>query len=532
MKKLAVFLVAISLLLSVTIVSKADSPVTSTSFYKAYTDIAIVSKAAEQGVMDEETADYLADPENPIDIKAAVINALSWDFNGKNNTESYINLIYNKQFDDIDLDSLSGQELFCIGYLKAMDDYFDTAEALAILKKAEAKIMDSMTVSIVRAVVEAQNSGNVWERVETVINDKSLNVDMRLDAINIIIDYMSLYSDSPITNPFMIRTDPSTAICSVGKTIFLTVSGGTPPYEIASFDSIVSAYILYYKNDTLMVTGRKEGSCGITIRDSKGVTQTLPVTVAEYQDIREEEKPDDTLLPGNTPGNNINGGYVAASGDWLFFSMGHPYYTTDGQTPGLYKIKTDGSTAVRLCYDIPFQINESDGWVYYRNMSDFGKLYRISTDGAGRTKLCDDEPCYMTVSDGWIYYSNLSDKGALYKIRLNGTQRIKLNNDNHSSSLQLVGDWIYYSNLMDNYKIYRIKTDGSGRTKISDDGAWYINESGGWIYYINKDHSDKLYKMKTDGTEKKIISGRQRGFHKRCRRHHLLFEQERRREAI
>ena len=38
----------------------ADSPITSTPFYEAYTDIAIVQKAKIQGVLDMDMAEYLS----------------------------------------------------------------------------------------------------------------------------------------------------------------------------------------------------------------------------------------------------------------------------------------------------------------------------------------------------------------------------------------------------------------------------------------------------------------------------------------
>ncbi len=59
--------------------SFADSPVTSTDFYTAYLDIEEVAKASEMTYIDEETALYLSDSENPIDVKAAVINAIGWE---------------------------------------------------------------------------------------------------------------------------------------------------------------------------------------------------------------------------------------------------------------------------------------------------------------------------------------------------------------------------------------------------------------------------------------------------------------------
>jgi len=97
----------------------ADSPLTSTEFYTAYLDVELVAKAREMGHIDEEMAQYLSDPANPLDIKAAVINAIGWGKPG--NTERYASLILGKTLDDLDLDVIPPHDLFCIGYLMAME---------------------------------------------------------------------------------------------------------------------------------------------------------------------------------------------------------------------------------------------------------------------------------------------------------------------------------------------------------------------------------------------------------------------------
>lgn len=180
----------------------ADSPLTSTPFYKEYLNIDIV-QASEQGIMTEEIAEYLADESNPIDVKAAIINALSWDFDGKDNAETYSQLIYGKSISGLDFNSLSGNQQFCIGYLMAMDDYHDTEQALEYLTIAEENSGNSFTVSIIRALVEAMNmEGNIWQKyIEPVLSDSSLNNDLSEDALQIIIDYMITYSEESWVSP-------------------------------------------------------------------------------------------------------------------------------------------------------------------------------------------------------------------------------------------------------------------------------------------------------------------------------------------
>lgn len=190
-----------ALILLIPILSRADSPITSTHFCEVYMDVPMVSKALESGVVDEEIAKFLSSPENPIDIKAAVINAIGWKLDGKNNAELYkefLRQFHGEKITSSNLDILTDDEIFCLGYLTVMDDYFQPKKAIPILKKAAAKNRKSFTVAIILAITESQkamsyNWCTMWLKVDKVLKNKKLNRDMREDAINIILDYMTLY---------------------------------------------------------------------------------------------------------------------------------------------------------------------------------------------------------------------------------------------------------------------------------------------------------------------------------------------------
>jgi len=180
--------------------SFADSPITSTPFYKAYLDYDIVTQAHESGVMDEEFANYLHSKENPIDVKAAVINALSWDFNGKKNADIYCSLIFYKTIKEIKNTKLSGDDLFCVGYLLVMDNYFKPERGIPFLNKAVKKLKSSYTVAMINALAEAQKAMDsdwceVWNLIEDVIEDKNLEQDIKEGAVEIILDYMRGYEE-------------------------------------------------------------------------------------------------------------------------------------------------------------------------------------------------------------------------------------------------------------------------------------------------------------------------------------------------
>jgi hypothetical protein len=203
-KNAMVALSAITLLWSVAAPSRADSPITSTNFAEAYQDYDIVEKAQKTGTLDLEMARYLSSRSKPIGVKAALINALSWKFEGKRNAKLYryyLGLIYDQPAEDLVPDQLSDHELFALGYLTVMDDYFNPSKAQPYLDAAQQRQPNSYTVAIINALVQAQVALDsdwceVWQVTEKVVDDSTLDRDLRPAARKIILDYMSLYEES------------------------------------------------------------------------------------------------------------------------------------------------------------------------------------------------------------------------------------------------------------------------------------------------------------------------------------------------
>lgn len=203
MKKVFIPVLIVKLLFLSSVVSHADSPITSTKFYEAYLDVKMVQRAQLEGVMGFEIAEFLTSPENPIDVKAAVINALSWRFEGKNNAELYmyyLGLLYHVSILELDTNFLSADETFCLGYLMVMDNYFHPENAIPLLEEAYKVMKDSFTVSIILALAKAQiilteDWCEVWKLTERVLENSALKQDLRPEAKKIIVDYMILYKD-------------------------------------------------------------------------------------------------------------------------------------------------------------------------------------------------------------------------------------------------------------------------------------------------------------------------------------------------
>ncbi len=179
----------------------ADSPLTSSDFWKVYSDIPEVAKAGQTHRLDAELADFLVSAK-PIDQKAAVINALSWSDQTSPRNFNLLRQRLGKKYkldaDKIDT-KLNAEEAFCLGYLTAMDSYHSPNFALGLMRQASAHNR-SYTIAIITGLVEAQcvfgGQSRIWTVFAKQTEDSNLRMDMREEAKESILSYMRLYQRS------------------------------------------------------------------------------------------------------------------------------------------------------------------------------------------------------------------------------------------------------------------------------------------------------------------------------------------------
>ena len=149
-------------------------------------------------------AGYIADKNVAVDQKLAVINALQWNEKGKNNVETFKMFLgrkYGKDFNNLNLDELSGDELLCLGYMISLDKQRKLTEALPILEKAKVKNSTSYTTQLICSLAFAQNYINTsqdcdaWKVCDNVRNNTALVQDFNSEAITIIFEQVDTYKD-------------------------------------------------------------------------------------------------------------------------------------------------------------------------------------------------------------------------------------------------------------------------------------------------------------------------------------------------
>jgi hypothetical protein len=202
MKKLLPILISIFTVNAV----YADSPITSTDFYKAYTEVPMVQQALKsKGRISDIMMTYLAKDTNPLDVKLAVINAIGWDHRGITNSVQFLNYVVKTKKYKAESNGKSiafkwhatPDELICYAYLRAMDNYFDVIYANEIAELALKKNTNSYAINMVAYLIKAQglnllNEGcSGYKKFNTLKNNNQLKMDMRKDAEKYIFEYMN-----------------------------------------------------------------------------------------------------------------------------------------------------------------------------------------------------------------------------------------------------------------------------------------------------------------------------------------------------
>jgi hypothetical protein len=184
--------------------TRADSPLTSTNFYKAYLDIPIISKASKAGgILNKEMINYLGNDSISLDLKLALINAIGWDHKNDNSKIYLRNIIKRKNYEsefpcnDYLLLKYNGtaEEQICYAYMRALDNYFDITSAFAMSEAAVRK-SSSYSINMIHLLIKAQGLTSLSETCHAakifceLKNKQTFINDMRLAADKFVFDYI------------------------------------------------------------------------------------------------------------------------------------------------------------------------------------------------------------------------------------------------------------------------------------------------------------------------------------------------------
>lgn len=195
----------------------ADSPLTSTEFFRAYLDVKEV-KYASENPLDKKLLDFLGSPKADPVHKLAVINALSW---GKTDYvtqfEEYLlkkrKGLTKEVFDYLKITEnsetpqetaqtrlLTADDLMCWSYLQTMGDYFQPAMGMRGAYFGYARNPESMAHVTSFSLIAAQQAFDTdWCQVytipKTMLEDTVYTQNLlKPEAIAIIMEYIGLYA--------------------------------------------------------------------------------------------------------------------------------------------------------------------------------------------------------------------------------------------------------------------------------------------------------------------------------------------------
>ncbi len=182
----------------------ADSPLTSTHFADAYSDHPMVQMADEMMQHDMPTTllNFLANKNEPVDVRLAVINKIGWNFDGTTvgaQLGEYLMGRYGAKDEKKLVKKLDAGTLAVYAYAKAMSNYFDVKAASELGHQAVKKNKNkSFSVAMASALIDAQvyldsDWSMVHKVVADVLHDGSLHLDMRQEAIDNIMEDINLY---------------------------------------------------------------------------------------------------------------------------------------------------------------------------------------------------------------------------------------------------------------------------------------------------------------------------------------------------
>ena len=180
----------------------ADSPITSTEFAAAYKDVPIVAKmiSLNGNVVTDELIKYLADDNNPIDVKVAAINAVNFDKDVYTPFMNYLKTKWGTNSEITVLKNINASTAGALAYARARYYYMDLGEAYILCNIAYGKDSSSLTINMVYALVATTeimdyNFCDVYRLCYSVISDNNLKQDIRVQAISMMMDYINLYKD-------------------------------------------------------------------------------------------------------------------------------------------------------------------------------------------------------------------------------------------------------------------------------------------------------------------------------------------------
>lgn len=189
-------------------VSLADSPLTSTEFWRIYQvygdddSYFPLYKVYDETGWGDEVMSILCSSDVSIEQRLCLVNYCGWNIDGQNHYADLVRYCCDKEDAASEkklLQKMSGEMLIVFAYVKAMDDYFEVSEAKHLADEAVKRSPKSRAVAMIAALIKAQDAmssdwGEIYRVCHAVETNTSLNNDFCDAAVLAIMEYINAYS--------------------------------------------------------------------------------------------------------------------------------------------------------------------------------------------------------------------------------------------------------------------------------------------------------------------------------------------------
>lgn len=149
---------------------------------------------------------------------------------------------------------------------------------------------------------------------------------------------------------------------------------------------------------------------------------------------------------------------ISVDGNWI-------YYQNGADDNSLYRMGLNGENNQKISDVTSYRlhINISGDYLYVIGEYPTRGLYKVKKDGSSSVKMIDEQLSYLNVIGEWIYFIIYDD--GIYKMKTDGTEKQKLYSGD-VFSLCIADDWIYFGKWSEYEEYekegyYRMKKDGS-----------------------------------------------------------------------
>lgn len=268
--------------------AQADSPITSTYFCTEYFDVELVKKASEEKILTAEMTKFLLDDDTDFGVRAALVNALGWDSDGKSNAKTLEQALlkkYKMTSKSVDYNEFSAGDLMTLAYLKAMDNYFEVEDALQLSEMAAKKARQSYTVQLVHSLIKSQHVMSsdfcsVYTECASVQFNSTLNKDLRDDADAKIFEYIDIYQGACTAEQLEEAKYPEVA----------------PEFFVAANDGQLDVLADFLQSGLDIETRNKSGLTALMVAADKGQLPAVKFLVEKGADPKVVDDEGNTAL--------------------------------------------------------------------------------------------------------------------------------------------------------------------------------------------------------------------------------------------